>query len=200
MSPRSRTFPALTFDSLEWDDFPNERRLAVIVAAEAALLPGLGDVREALRKLPVVQHPDHYLHVTLRELGAAGTVDDASLDAITDMIAATPAWEAKVRGVRAFPTAIWLDPDSDGRMLAIMDKLMAEIGNLPAHPYRPRAVGHLTVAYSQGELAAEDVGEVLTPLADFEIGRIEMREAILAELHFTEAYPHWTVVRRFPFG
>lgn len=194
------TWPALVHDDLEWDEMPNQHSLGVIVPVSVSSLPGITEARNALAELPVIMHPDHYLHVTLRQLGGPDDVDAVSLDAIGDIIAATPGWTAEVRGLRAFPTAIWADPDRDGRFVDLVDKVLAEIGNLPEHPGRAHAVGHLTLAYAQGACPADRVRETLEPFEELVLGQFEVREAVLADLYLDKPYPRWTVRRRFRFG
>ncbi|MCC7077866.1 MAG: 2'-5' RNA ligase family protein [Acidimicrobiia bacterium] len=192
-------WPALVQDSLEWHEMANEHSLGVIVPVYAASLPGLAEAREAIAELPAIMHPDHYLHITLRMLGGSDNADEVSLDAIGEIIAETASWEAEVKGLRAFPTAIWADPDVDGEFSDLVDKVLAEIGNLPEHPQRARAVGHLTLAYAKAPCPAEKVREKLEPFEDFVLGHIDVREAVLADLYFDKPYPRWTVRRRFRF-
>lgn len=194
------SYPSLVPDDLEWDEWPNERYLAVIVPADADRLPGLATARRVLDRLPVVPHPDHYLHCTLRELGPADEIDSETLDAIGNAIASEPAWTARVAGLEAWPTAIWADPDPEGRMTPLLQKILGSIGTLDESPFLPNPRWHLTLAYSQGHMSAVRVREILEPYSDLELGTIEVHEAIAAELHFTEPYPRWTVVRRFPFA
>lgn len=194
------SWPPLVRDELEWDEMPGHTSWSILVPVDVARLPGLPAAREAISRLPILLHPDHYLHVTLRQLDGVGSVDTESLDAIADLIAATPGWTATVKGIHAFPTAVWANADRDGRFLTVIDKLLAEIGNLPEHPYRRNAVCHMTLGYCQGACAPQRVQEALAPFADFELGKIDVREAVLAELYLDRAYPRWAVRRRFPFG
>lgn len=193
-------WPDLVIDGLEWDEHPGGTSWSILVPVDTTLMPGLAPARAAMAELPILAHPDHYLHVTLRQLEGAGSADDATLDAIAAVIAATPAWTAEVRGMHAFPTAIWLDPDHDRRFATLIDTLLDTIGTLPEHPYRSRAITHLTIGYSQADVAAADVADALGPVIDLPIGTIEVREALLAELTLDRPYPAWTVRRRFPFG
>lgn len=193
-------WPALVHDNLEWDETPREHSLSVIVPVNPETLPGLAAARKVLNALPCILHPNHYLHITLRHLGSPDEIDEVSLDAIAEVFASTPGWTARVRGLQAFPTAIWADPNGDGRLQDLVNKLLSALGNLPEDPLRARAIGHLTLAYAQEPCTADEVQRILEPYADLELGFIEVREAILADLFLDRPYPHWKVHRRFPFA
>lgn len=193
-------FPALVRDPYEWEEFGGARTWSIFVPADPARLPGLQAVRDALAPLGLLLHPDHYLHVTIRQLDAPGCVDDATLDAIGASIASVPGWTATVRGVRAFPKAVWADPDTDGRFVTVLQSICGTVGALTARVGAPPPVAHLTLGYPSAPVPADDVTAVLAPLAERELGTIDVREAVLAELAFDRPYPQWRVLRRFPFG
>ncbi len=195
-------WPGLVPDGLEWEEMPGERSWGVIIEANAQLLPELTQARAALHGLPILIHPDHYLHVTLRQLTSPHPKDNQGLmSTIGAIISSTPSWTAQVKGLRAFPTAIWANPDHDGHFSDLSDRLLAatEADDPPVGPYRAKAIGHMTLGYSLGYTPAEEVRDVLGPFEDLEIGTIEVTEAILAELNFVSPYPRWKAVRRFPF-
>ncbi len=194
--------PGLVPDEFEWNEFAGQYSWAIVVVADASRLPGLAKARDAVASLPVLVHPNHYLHCTLRALGPAGAADEATLEAIASTIAQTSRWTAQVRGIKAFPTAIWADPDpdTDHKLMALVDSLLAPIGSLPESPQRASTVPHITIAYSEGTVGSGVVNEALGPLRDLEVGEFEIFEAVLAELHMNTPYPRWTIRRHFPFG
>lgn len=193
-------WPPLVPDVREWDSLPGDRVLGLLIEVDPTRMSGLEKARAVLEQLPVVIHPDHYLHVTLRTFGPPGSVDGETKDAIAHLCASTPRWVAEVRGLNAFPTAIWADPDADGqgRLAALEDRTLASLGTLAESPMRDRAIAHLTLAYSIGTASPESVRLTLEPHHDLLLGTIEVTETVLAETHLTAAYPEWTVLERFP--
>lgn len=200
MSTSPPPFPGLIRDPYEWEQFAGARTWSIFVPADPSRLPGLAAVRDALAPLGLLMHPDHYLHVTVRQLDAPDSIDDATLDAIGASIAAVPGWTATVRGVRAFPKAVWADPDTDGRFLPLLQSVCGAVGSLTPRVGAPPLVAHLTLGYPSAPVPADEVAAVLAPLAAHELGTIDVHEAVLAELELDRPYPQWRVLRRFPFG
>lgn len=192
--------PGLVREPYEWEEFAGRSTWSILVPADPALLPQLAETRVALAPLGLLMHPDHYLHVTIRQLDGPGSADASTLDAIGDAIASVPAWTAEVRGVRAFPKAVWADPDPDGRFVDVLRTIGGTIGTLVPRPDAPPPVAHLTLGYPTAAVQPDVVAEVLAPLADVHLGHLDVREAVLAELKLDGAYPRWRVLRRFPFG
>ncbi len=196
---RGDRWTALRADGLEWEQHPRARWWSILVEVDAALLPGLGAARAVLGRLPVILHPDHYLHVTLRELGPVRP-DDVALDDVAAAVAACRGWQAEVAGLFTFPTAAWSDPDRDGRFHALHDATLGPFGTPPEQPFGGEHVNHLTLGYASADSDVDVVRSVLEPCRDLKLGTIEVHRAVLAELLLDRPYPRWAVSREFPLG
>jgi len=185
----SSHFPQKPHDSPSWN---------LIVAVDVSRLPGLEKVRSLLTRLPLVPHPDHHLHVTLRYLGEAHCVKEQTLLGIKNIIAATPRWTARVQNLHTFSTVVWADPDLTGKFADLTRRLLGPVGELPPDPRRHELVSHLTLGYANGYASQEEVQEALAPIAHIKLGTIEVEEVILTELSLDASCSQWKIIRHFP--
>jgi 2'-5' RNA ligase len=142
-------------------------------------------------------HPDHFLHVTLQELGfvvdAPTDVDEisatrleefalATADAVTGMSPFTVAF----RGANSFRDAIFLEPAAS-RLTELHERLFA-LAALPTEPdfsYLP----HCTIAHYDGTTPTRAAEQRIAPWRERTFGVLDVIEIEIVTLDPRETYP-----------
>jgi 2'-5' RNA ligase len=140
--------------------------VAVRISADA-IQPALDEIRRGLSPFPFVrQHPDHFLHITLQELGfvvsspkSPDEIDQERLDEIVSQLPAAlsgaPAFDLRLGGANSFQDAIFLDVHDRGHCGRLHTRLreLAGVLSVPKFAYLPHVtLAHFTAPEPSGEL------------------------------------------------
>ncbi len=197
-----RTFDRLAdgrHDTEDWRSHEGYYAVCVIRVPAAALQPALDGCRAALAAYPWVRvHPDHFLHVTLQELGFVcdeperpDEITPARLEELASAAAGPigdrPAFELALGGVNSFQDAAFLDVDDGGQCARLHGRLfeLAAIPRAPRFAYLP----HATVAHYTAEAPADGMAAALARWRDVRFGTFRVSQVEIVTLRLDEPYP-----------
>lgn len=208
-----RTFRTLAdgrHDSSDWRSHPGVYAVCVVRIPTAAVKPALDPFRAALARHPFVRvHPDHFLHVTLQELGFVcdrpGRPDEISPARLEEFataaaapIAETRAFDLTLGGANSFQDAAFLDVHDRGRCARLHTRLfeLAAIPRTPRYPYLP----HSTVAHYTAAVPVDGLPALIAGWRDRRFGSFRVTQVEIVTLRLDEPYPPLESYAVFPLG
>jgi 2'-5' RNA ligase len=173
--------------------------MSIVRVPAARLQPALGELRDDLGQLDGVRlHPDHFLHITLQELGfvvdAPTRTDEITpqrleefAQAAVDPISKAPAFRITLGGVNSFQDAVFLGLRGGSPLVQIHKRLfdLAAIPRPPVYPYLP----HCTVAHYDGSLSPRAASQRIGSWRDVEFGELTVVEAEIVTMDSSRPYP-----------
>lgn len=197
-------------DTPEWLARNGEFAFAMIRVPASSLQPRLNELREVLSRYPYIRlHPDHFLHITLQELGFVSDRPQTSTD-ITPVRLEEFAQTAAVvtadhrkftidfRGVNSFRDAAFIEVHDGGQCEPLHDRLfeLAAIPKAPQFAFVPHAtVGHYTEAADNHPLVRD-----LQRWREVSFGTLEVTEIEIVTMSSAEAYPVLKTYAVLPIG
>lgn len=197
-------------DTEEWQDAPGAFAICLIRVPAGLLQPSLDALRAALEPFDSVRmHPDHFLHITLQELGficespqRSEEITDARVEefvtgASTALASAVP-FDLRLGGANSFQDAPFLDVHDRGQC----SRMHARLRELAAVPTQPRYayVPHMTVGHYTGEAPTQPLQEALSILRDRRFGSFTVHEVEVVTLSLGGPYPELVPVATIPLG
>ena len=186
-------------DTAEWRARQGVYAVCIVRIPATTLEPALDEIRRALAPLSIVRpHPDHFLHVSLQELGFVcdnperpDEIDQERLDEFVNQLpsalAGAPKFELRLGGANAFQDAIFLDVHDRGhcgRLHARMREL-AGILSVPKFAYLP----HATIAHFTSEAPIDDLPALVGRWRDRRFGSFEVSSIEVVTLDVRLTYP-----------
>jgi 2'-5' RNA ligase len=197
-------------DTLAWRAHRGPYALCVVRIPAPALQPTLGVMRSALASVPGVRvHPDHFLHITLQELGfvvdgparpdeiSAARLEEFAQSAI-DPVSRTPPFAIRLGGANAFEDAVFLEVGGGDPLAHIHQGLfdLAAIPRPPAYAYLP----HCTVAHFDGTAIPQAAAAAIAPWRSERFGEVAVTEVEIVTLDPREPYPALDHFAAIPLG
>ncbi|MDQ3696112.1 MAG: 2'-5' RNA ligase family protein [Chloroflexota bacterium] len=195
-------------DTPAWRSHDAVFAVCMIRVPITALNDDLARCRAALARLPGVRvHPDHFLHISLQELGFVTAaprhpdeISPAALEEFVSMAASPiserPPFVLTLGGANSFKDAPFLEVHDDEESSRLHQRLfeIAAPPISPTFPYLP----HSTIAhYTEPALAAPAI-EVLSKWRDARFGEFEVTEVEIATMTIAEPYPPFQPFAVFP--
>jgi RNA 2',3'-cyclic 3'-phosphodiesterase len=186
-------------DTQHWRSHAGPFALCLIRVPAIAVEPELDALRDSVSTLSGVRlHPDHFLHVTLQELGFvvdvpvdADEISAARLEefavAAADAVSGAPPFTVALRGANSFLDAIFLEPAAAPRLTELHERLFA----LAAFPtasdflYLP----HCTIAHYDGTASTRAAEQRIAPWRERTFGVLDVSEIEIVTLDPRDAYP-----------
>ena len=187
-------------DTPEWRAHSPAVYAYVVVRVPAEpIQPALDEIRRGLAPLPYVrQHPDHFLHITLQELGfvverpkSPDQIDQARLDEFVSQLpsalADAPKFELRLGGANAFQDAIFLDVHDRGHCGRLHARLreLAGILSVPRFAYLP----HMTIAHFTAEEPIDELPQLIGRWRDRRFGSIQVPAIEVVTMDVRLTYP-----------
>ena len=197
-------------DTPRWNCADGPFALALLRIDAAALQPALADCQAALGTFPGLRlHPDHFLHVTLQELGFV--VDDPSrpdelskvrleefAQSAVGPVADRRPYRVRVGGLNSFEDAPFLEVHDDGSTSALHTRLF-ELSAIPrAAPFA--YLPHVTIGHYLGEGRPSDVAAEIEPFRGRVFGEFTVEAVEIVTLDPAETYPALRPYAIIPLG
>jgi 2'-5' RNA ligase len=174
------------------------------------LQPALDEIRRGLAPFPFVRtHPDHFLHITLQELGFVcddprrpDEIDQGRLDEfvhqLPSALAGAPRFELRLGGANAFQDAVFLDVHDRGHCGQLHARLreLAGILTVPKFAYLP----HVTVAHFTAEEPIDELPSLIGRWRDRRFGTFEVASIEVITLDVRLTYPRLATYADHPLG
>jgi 2'-5' RNA ligase len=165
----------------------------------ASIQPALDEIRRGLTSVPFVrQHPDHFLHITLQELGfvvgqptSPNEIDQARLDEfvsqLPNALSGAPAFDLRLGGANAFHDAVFLDVHDRGHCGRLHTRLreLAGILSVPRFAYLP----HATIAHFTGTEPIGDLPQLIGRWRDRRFGNFDVTTIEIVTMDVRLTYP-----------
>ena len=210
---RFRTFERLAdgrHDTADWRSHEGVYAICVVRVPSATIRPAVDPCRAALAGYPFVRvHPDHFLHVSLQELGFVcdepGRPDEitpARLEefatAAAGPIAEHAPFEIALGGVNSFQDAAFLDVHDRGRCARLHHRLfeLAAVPRAPRFAYLP----HVTIAHYIADAPIGDLVATLARWRDVRFGTFRATQVEIVTLRLDEPYPPLEPYAIIPLG
>lgn len=171
--------------------------LVVSIPAEA-VQPRLDAFRSVVDPLSIVRvHPDHFLYLTLQELGFVtddprrrDEIHPARLDEIAQAAAAIgdeAAFAMNLGGVNSFQDAVFLDVHDGGACDRLHARLreLAAIKSSPRYPFLP----HVTIAHYVDSAPIGRLPALLAPWRDRTFGEVVVAGVEVVTIPVEATYP-----------
>ena len=186
-------------DTPYWRAHAGPYAACVVRVPAGYLQPGLGDLREQLERLNGVRlHPDHFLHITLQELGFVldqpsrpDELTPARLEEFAQAAVGAVATLAPVTislgGVNSFEDAVFLEVHPSTPLARMHERLfdLAAIPRAPTFPYLP----HCTIAHYDGNIRVPEAISALEPWRGAICGELEITEVEIVTIDPSQPYP-----------
>jgi 2'-5' RNA ligase len=187
-------------DTAEWRAHsPAVYAFVAVRIPVAAIEPALDEIRRGLGPLPFVrQHPDHFLHITLQELGfvkeapsAPDEIDQARLDEFVSQLpsalSGAPVFDLRLGGANAFQDAVFLDVHDRGHCGRLHSRLreLAGVLSVPRLAYLP----HATIAHFTNEEPIDDLPQLIGRWRDRRFGTFEVSAIEVVTIDVRLTYP-----------
>ena len=204
-----RTFDRLAdgrHDTADWRSHEGTYAVCAVRVPVAAIRASVDALRGALAGYPFVRvHPDHFLHITLQELGFVcdepsrpDEITPARLDefvnAAAGPVAETRVFDLALGGANSFQDAAFLDVHDRGRCARLHD--LAAIPRVPRYAYLP----HTTVAHYTEDVPVGDLAATIARWRDERFGTIRVTEVEVVTLALDHPYPDLDPYAVIPFG
>lgn len=187
-------------DTTEWRSHsPAVYAFVAVRIPVEPIQPALDEIRRALTPLPFVrQHPDHFLHITLQELGfvverpnGAEEIDQARLDEfvaqLPSALTGAPKFDLRLGGANAFQDAVFLDVHDRGHCGRLHARLreLAGILNVPKFAYLP----HMTIAHFTAEEPIDELPQLIGRWRDRRFGNVQVAAIEVVTMDVRLTYP-----------
>lgn len=186
-------------DTSQWRARNGPYALCVIRVAADVLQPALDRFRHGLAGLAGVRlHPDHFLHVTIQELGfvvdapnRSDEISPARLEefalAAVDPISTIRSFPFLLGGGNSFQDAAFLEIRRASPLTWLHERLfeIAAVAQPPAYAYLP----HCTVAHYDGTTSPPAATAVIQPWRDTIFGECMAAEVEVVTIDPTRPYP-----------
>lgn len=186
-------------DSEDWQTRPGPFAICVIRVPSNVLQPSLDEIREGIGKLPFVRlHPDHFLHITLQELGFISDrpsgPDEITQARIEEFVSGASAaladavpFDIRLGGANSFQDAAFLDVHDRGQCSRMHSRLR-ELAAVPSQP-RFAYVPHTTIAHYTQDGGAPEIAETINRWRDRRFGSFTVHEVEVVTLDLGSPYP-----------
>jgi 2'-5' RNA ligase len=186
-------------DTADWRSNTGDYAVCIVRIPPGAIAAELEPVRKVLAVRPFVRiHPDHFLHITLQELGflcdrpgRADEISPARLDEFVEAaarpVALTRPFEIDLGGINSFQDAAFLDIHDHGHCA----KLHARLHELAAVPHMARYgyLPHSTIAHYTADRPIDGLAGALAPWRDTLFATFRVTQVEVVTLHRDETYP-----------
>lgn len=186
-------------DDAAWRGHAGVFAVCVARVPAPALEPALADCRAALGRFPFVRlHPDHFLHISLQELGFVGdnprqpdVIAPSRLEefatAAAGAVGGYPPFRVALGGVNSFQDALFLDVH-DGGACARLHRRLNEVAALP-RASRFAFLPHTTIAHYTDDRPIADLPATLAHWRDLRFGAFPVRQVEIVTLRLDDPYP-----------
>ncbi|CAA9565462.1 MAG: hypothetical protein AVDCRST_MAG70-1998 [uncultured Thermomicrobiales bacterium] len=194
----NRTVEDGRHDTDDWRTRSGPFAALVLTIPAEAVQPRLDAFRAVLGPLPIVRvHPDHFLYLTLQELGFVtddpqrrDEIHPMRLDEIAHAAAAIgeeSAFTMALGGVNSFQDAIFLDVHDGGACDRLHTRLreLAAIKSSPRFPFLP----HVTIAHYVDSAPIGRLPALLAPWRDRTFGEVPVVGVEVVTIPVETAYP-----------
>lgn len=186
-------------DGPDWRSHGGDYAVCVVSVPVSSIAEPLTACRQALARHPFARlHPDHFLHLTLQELGFVcdepTRPDEISPERFEELAAAAagalasrPPFRIDLGGVNSFQDAAFLDVHDDGscgRLHARLFELTA-VSRTPRYAFLP----HVTVAHYTSAAPNDGLAADLAPWRDVRFGSLLVPAVEIVTLRVDEPYP-----------
>src|SRR5215216_4206683 len=198
-------------DTPDWQQAPGRFAICLIRVPARLLQPSLDELRSEMSRFPFARsHPDHFLHMTLQEIGFitdtptnADEISTARFEEImtgaTASLADAIPFDIRLGGANSFQDAIFLDVHDRGQCSRMHTRLR-ELAAVPSHP-RFAYIPHCTVAHYTAEMPApEDLTETIGRLRDRRFGSFTVYEVEVVTLDIDTPYPELQTLSFIPLA
>jgi 2'-5' RNA ligase len=197
-------------DSPGWRAHEGPYALCLVRVPASALNPGLGRLRLELSNLSGVRlHPDHFLHITLQELGfvvdypakpdeiSAARLEEFVQAAVEPIYLMRP-FTIELGGANSFRDAVFLEVRPGQQLRQLHERLfeLAAIPHVPQFPYLP----HCTLAHYDGSTSVQAAAAAIGPARNEVFGGIGVSEIEIVLLDPGEPYPVLETFAAIPLG
>jgi 2'-5' RNA ligase len=197
-------------DTPAWRSHAGAFAVCIIRVPAAALAPELAELRRELATLPEIRlHPDHFLHISLQELGFVtdrprqrDELSPAELEEFVSL-AANPVGErspftVELGGANSFHDAPFLEVHDDEHSSRLHQRLyeISAAQRAPRFPYLP----HVTIGHYTAATPAAAAIEVLAGWRNAKFGAFEVTEVEIVTLATNEPYPELQPYAVFPLA
>ena len=197
-------------DTPEWLARDASFAYAIIRVPASAVQPRLDEVRATLGAFPFVRlHPDHFLHITLQELGFVADppttptdITPTRLEEFAQSAAAVAAdlspFTITFGGVNSFQDAAFLEIQDQGRCEPLHHRLfeLAAIPKAPEFAFVP----HATIAHYPMQADNHQLVSALSRWREVQFGSIEVDAIEIVTMESNEAYPVLRPYAILPLG
>jgi RNA 2',3'-cyclic 3'-phosphodiesterase len=197
-------------DTPSWRAHSGPFALCVVRLSVPTVQPALDRLRTDLQGVAGLRlHPDHFLHVTLQELGfvvdspthpdelTPARLEEFAQSAVGPAAAAPP-FALRLGGVNSFEDAVFLEVHEAGRLLQIHEQLfdLAIVPGRPAFPYLP----HCTLGHYDGTASVEAAVMAIAPWREAILGELVVEEIEIVTLDPSQPYPPLESYAVIPLG
>lgn len=176
--------------------------VAIRIPVES-IQPAIDEIRRGLAPLPFVrEHPDHFLHITLQELGFVKSkpsgpdeIDQGRLDEfvsqLPDALAGAPRFDLRLGGANAFHDAVFLDVHDRGHCGRLHARIreLSGILSVPRFAYLP----HATIAHFTQTEPIDELPQLIGRWRDRRFGTFEVDKIEVLTMDVRLTYPRLAV-------
>ena len=197
-------------DTADWRSHRGDYAVCIIRIPSDEIQGALQPIRRVLSAYPFVRvHPDHFLHITLQELGFVcdepGRLDEITPARLDEFISAaahpvsrTRPFEVALGGVNSFQDAAFLDVHDRGRCAKLHTRLH-ELAAVP-HTGRYAYLPHTTIAHYTADAPSDGLAGALAPWRDRQFGSFRVTAVEVVTLQRDQTYPRLEPLAVIPFG
>ena len=197
-------------DTDVWRSHGGPFALCVVRVPAEILQPGLDALRARLSPLAGIRlHPDHFLHITLQEIGFISDppeqpdeISTARLEefayAAADALAILAPCTIELGGANSFQDAVFLDVANPRPVADIHERLfdLAASPRIPTFAYLP----HCTIAHYDGTTPVTAAAAAIAPWRAQPFGVFEATEIEIVTVDPREPYPLLENYAAIPLG
>lgn len=186
-------------DTQRWRAHADPFAACIVRVNAGDLGPGFGLLRRDLTHLHGVrQHPDHFMHIMLQELGfvvddpyardeiSSGRLEEFAQAAI-EPASSTSTFKVTMGGVNAFQDAIFLEVGSGAGLTLLHERLfeLAAVPGVPDFTYVP----HSTIAHFDGTASHAAALKAIAPWRREKLGEFVIDEIEVVLIDTGQPYP-----------
>jgi 2'-5' RNA ligase len=197
-------------DTEQWRSHTGPYAFCIVRVPDSALQPALDGLRLNLQSLRGIRlHPDHFLHITLQELGfvveAPRRPDEMTparleefAQAAIEPVANARAFRVELGGANSFQDAVFLDVHGGDPLVQLHERLfdLAAIPRSPTYPYLP----HCTIAHYDGTPSPAKAAEILARSRNEIFGGLTVSEVEIVTIDPNSPYPEMESYAVIPLG
>jgi len=197
-------------DSESWSAAPGPFAICLIRFEPRLLQPSLNEILSGLGGFPFVRsHPDHFLHITLQELGFISenpkNPDEITQERIDEFIAGASSalagaipFDIVLGGANSFQDAVFLDVHDRGQCSRMHTRLR-ELAAIPSQP-KFGYVPHCTIAHYTEARNAPGLHETIAKWRDRRFGSFTVHEISIVTIDLGEPYPELQTIGTVPLS